>query len=167
MSEWTGQEKFDCFCGRPAFVKVNEEGVAEMICFAHTREAGLWAPMPKVKPDDWASVESPTREESKPHHDVGETGHPTVLAYFAGRKRVRELTALGFEEQHSAVTPFLVKMGELQVINANGEEESVEAEEVRSQLDILWDALDDEEQSFVRHYKKAAPEWRPEDPEED
>jgi peptide methionine sulfoxide reductase MsrB len=34
---WTGQEKFDCYCGRPAFVKVNGEGVPEMICFLSPR----------------------------------------------------------------------------------------------------------------------------------
>ena len=163
---WTSKEVFDCYCGRPAFIKVNEEGVAEMICFAHTREAGLWAPLPKTKPDDWDSVESPTREESKGHYDAGDTQHPLVSAYLTGRKRIRELTAQGFEEQHPAISTFLTEMEKLVVLNDAGMEESEEAETLRCEMDILWDALDDEEQSFVRNWKKQAPAWRA-DQEED
>ena len=155
---WTGEEKFDCYCGRPAFVKINE-GVPEMICFAHTYESGLWAPMPKEKPADWATVESPTHEESNPFKD--EPGHPLVLAYLAGRKRLREMTAQGFEERHPAVTIFLAEMAKLVLLDA----ESNEAEELRCQMDVLWDALDEEEQGFVRHWKKRAPAWHPQEEE--
>jgi hypothetical protein len=116
-----------------------------------------------VKPENWHCVENPTREESKPHHEAGDTEHPLVLAYFAGRRRVREVMADGFVESHPNVEPFLAEMARLVVLNEAGQEESDEAEELRSHLDVLWDALDEEEQSFVRHFKRAAPEWRPEE----
>lgn len=156
MSTWTGQEKFDCYCGKPAFIKVNEEGIPEMICFAHTRESGLWAPFPKEKPDDWRCVESPTRADSKPYHDAGDADHYMVRAYFAGRTRVREIMADGFVENHPAVPPFLNEMAKLVILNEAGQEDSDEAETLRSGMDVLWDALDEEEQSFVRNWKKRA-----------
>lgn len=161
---WTGEEKFDCYCGRPAFVKIID-GMPEMVCFAHTRESGIFAPMPREKPADWDSIERPTREESKVFHDAGEVEHPLVLAYFAGRKRLREMTAQGFEEQHTTVVTFLTEMAKLVLLNDAGKEDSNEAEELRCQLDVLWDALDEEEQNFVQHWKKRAPAWRPQEEE--
>lgn len=140
---------------------VKEDEGPVLFCFGHTREAGLWAPLPRVKPGDFDP--GPSREASKVHHDAGDTQHPLVIAYIEARKRVRELVAAGFVEAHPAVEPFLTEMAKLVTLNAAGQDESDEAEVLRSELDALWDALDDEEQSFARHYKKVAPAWRPEE----
>lgn len=163
MSAWTGEEKFDCYCGKPAAVIV-KDGETSLFCFAHTYGAGLWAPLPKEKPDDWD--DGPLRAEALVLYDAGEKEHPTVLAYFAARQRVRDILEVGYLEGHPAVPPFLEQHRKLVGLNEAGLEDSPEAEEVRSGMDVLWDALDEEEQQFVRHAAKAAPAWRP-DPEED
>lgn len=152
MSTWTGQEKFDCYCGKPAFVRVSEEGTPEMICFAHSYESGLFASLPKIRPEDFETFCSPTREESKLLHDAGEVEHPLVLAYIAGRKRVRQLIAEGMRETHPVIQEYL----QVSAGFASSNED----------IDRAWDALDDEEKSYIRNYEKKAPPWRPKEEDE-
>jgi len=55
MNTWTGDEKVTCFCGQPASIMRKEEG-SYLFCFAHSWGAGLMAPIPEEKPEDWSEI---------------------------------------------------------------------------------------------------------------
>jgi hypothetical protein len=57
---WTENESGpDCACGDPTVVKLLPDGNAVLVCFFHTRNSGLYTPLPAQRPADWPEQEEP------------------------------------------------------------------------------------------------------------
>jgi hypothetical protein len=56
MNNWqNGEEGPTCFCGWPTYV-VMTDGLANLMCFGHTKAEGAMFPLPKNKPEKWPNM---------------------------------------------------------------------------------------------------------------
>ena len=157
---WTGEEKFDCYCGTRSAVLV-QEGRVELFCFGHTYESGMVTPLPSEKPEDWDP--GLTYEDVRPLLDAGESNsHPTLAGYLAKRREIYELTKLGFVEAHPEIPRYMTLNTKLKEMNEAGLGDS---KELCEEMDVLWEDMDYAVQSYIRNILKAAPPGKEEEDE--